>query len=301
MPRRTPLPGHLDRPFSIDEARRAGVSYGRTRSADLVSPFHGVRAPATRETPDFPERRIIDLAHCYAPRLLPGQFFAESTAIALHGLPLPRSRFHEASVHVGVVRPRTPPRARGVVGHQFTGSSLMSINGLPLTGPVDAWVHCGAGMSVADLVVIGDALVRRVRPLANLDELRTALAQSTGHRGARPLRTALGLVRSGTDSASETLLRLLIVAAGLPEPLVNFPIHGVDGSFLALGDLVYPRAKVVIEYEGGHHFTSQRQLIHDLERHARLTDAGWRVIRAHKGHLSASAALLGRIRAALDA
>lgn len=41
--------------------------------------------------------------------------------------------------------------------------------------------------------------------------------------------------------------------AGLPEPALNAPIFDVDGSLVAIGDLVWWEQKVVVEYEGDQH------------------------------------------------
>jgi very-short-patch-repair endonuclease len=78
----------------------------------------------------------------------------------------------------------------------------------------------------------------------------------------------------------ETLLRLLLVRAGLPEPLLN-PEVAVGGGVLH-PDLVYPQWGVVLEYEGDQHRTDPRQWRHDIWRREALESAGWRVVRVHR-------------------
>lgn len=75
-------------------------------------------------------------------------------------------------------------------------------------------------------------------------------------------------------SPRETLLRLLIRDAGLPEPEINFWIYDDDGRFLTESDLVYPEEKVVLEYEGDHHRTDVVQWRKDIARRERSEEQG---------------------------
>lgn len=293
---RSALPDYLPESFSIAQARSAGVRYGRTRGKDLTSPFHGVRTIVSPKDDLKPEESIRRRAAQYAPRLRPGQFFCESTALALHHLPLPRDEAR-APLHIGVRPPATPPRTRGVVGHQFRVRAMTGDP--PRCSAIDAWVQCARRLRLDALVVIGDALVRREEPLATLSQLQAAVLGAAGSRGSTRLVEALGLVRSGTDSPKETEVRLLIVRAGLPEPAVNETVRDARGRKLGLGDLVYSLWRVVIEYDGGYHFANDEQIKKDIDRLARFTEAGWTVIRVHKHHLLEPDVLVRRIRGAL--
>ena len=71
------------------------------------------------------------------------------------------------------------------------------------------------------------------------------------------------------------------VDAGLPEPHLNHPIV-TGGRILATADLVYPDARVAIEYEGGHHLLDPAQWAYDIERYDALRAAGWTVVRITK-------------------
>lgn len=298
MNTRVPLSEGLPTSFTIAQARAAGVGYGRTRGSDLVTPFHGVRAAVPPDEVLKPEAEVRRKAAQYAPRLRTGQFFCEATAVALHGLPL---SYREANgpLHVGVILPRIAPRTKGVVGHHYSvGPLLVSSSAC---SPLDAWVQCAARLPLDDLVMIGDALVCRDAPLATRAQLEAAVARAAGRRGSRLLAEAFALVRERTDSPRETVVRLLIVRAGLPEPGVNSPVRDGRGRKLGSGDLVYERWKVVIEYEGEYHFATEEQIQFDIDRLASFAAAGWTVVRVHKRHLADPAALVRRIRAALVA
>ncbi|MEO6943359.1 MAG: hypothetical protein ABI053_01450 [Lacisediminihabitans sp.] len=78
--------------------------------------------------------------------------------------------------------------------------------------------------------------------------MEVAVAAWCGQNGATALRAALPLVRLRVRSPRETLLRLLLLDAGLPEPEINFWVYDTRGEFLAECDLVYPEHKVALEY-----------------------------------------------------
>ena len=265
------------------------------RGRDLSAPFHGVRS-SQPVAEGNPADIIRTRAEQYAPRLRPGQFFCESTALVLLGLPIP-GREPIDVVHVGVRPPHNPPRTRGVRGHQY---GVDAISGrLPHCQPLEAWIQCASRMNLDDLIMIGDGLVCRRRPLVTLGEMESAVLAARGARGAVRLEEAFGLVRPGTDSPMETLWRLVIRRGGLPEPLVNAPVWDARGRSLGIGDMVYPQWRVVIEYEGGYHFATDTQIHDDINRLASFVDAGWTVIRIDKGHFAQRGVILRRIRLAL--
>jgi hypothetical protein len=190
---------------------------------------------------------------------------------------------------------------RGVIGHQLQGArvELDVVDGLPLTTPAETWRHLAAILSIDELIVAGDGLVRRKDPLVTPPQLRRAVARHRGRRGAKQLRSALGQICSGTDSPRETTLRLLLVRSGLPEPEVNSVIVLTDGE-PTHGDLVYREQRVLVEYDGRHHATDPRQFALDVLRHESLATSGWTIIRVLAAHLDADPAdVVDRVRRAL--
>jgi len=278
MPKRVPLPPHLPETFTLAQGLEAGLTPARLRASDLDRPYRGIRSRPGVAADAHPEQVAVEQALRYAPRLATGQFFCHATALALHGLPIPWSR--PSTVHVAIRPPGTPPQIRGVVGHEFDHPYRM-VRGVPVCSPVHAWLQIAGNAALDEVVVIGDALVRRREPLASVEQLQRAVLGFAGHRGVRRLRAALEWIRPRTDSPRETLLRLLIVRAGLPEPSINAVVRGRRGEWLGLGDLVYESSKVVIEYEGEYHFGSEQQLRNDIDRLARFAAEGWYVIRVH--------------------
>ncbi|MFD4291777.1 hypothetical protein ACFWQG_01000 [Rhodococcus sp. NPDC058532] len=113
-----------------------------------------------------------------------------------------------------------------------------------------------------------------------------------GARGVRNLRRHLIDVDGGAQSPPETHTRLAMVDAGLPRPATQIPIAEDDGFVFAHSDIGWPQWRVLVEYDGEHHWTDRRQRAWDIERLARMEALGWTVVRV-------GAELLYRRRAVL--
>jgi hypothetical protein len=275
----------------VGAAHREGLGRARLRAADLSAPFHGVRTTARPAD-------VVALALAYVPLLGPTQYFSHLTAARIHGLRMPFGG-PEKELHVTSVAPQRAPRAEGVVGHRAGRSSVVEVAGLRVSDAVSTWTDLAAMLSVRDLIVMGDGLVERFRPQATMQSLTDAVAACAKQRGCRRLQLALSSIRPGTDSPMETVLRLLLTEAGLPEPVVNAPIRNRFGAIIAHADLAYPAHRVIIEYDGGHHRADERQYNIDIDRLDELMEEGWRVIRVNKNLLARRATLVGKVRTAL--
>ncbi len=271
MPRAPrPLPRSLGRAFTSADAGVAGVADQRLRRGDLVAVTHGVHSLD----------RLDGDARLAAVALgMPAPFaYSHLTAARIWDLPLPG--WTDADERLHVIRPTSGAQVRrpGITGHRgLETRATTSARGLPVTTRAETWADLAAvGLTRDDLVVVGDAVVRgRPELLAGLHRV-SARARRLG---ATRLRDAAALVRVGSRSAMETRTRLALVQAGLPEPLLNARICTDDGEEVACCDLVWPDAKVVVEYEGDHHRTDRAQWRLDITRVRRLESLGWRVLR----------------------
>jgi len=268
------------------------------RGDDLARPFRGIRSQPL--DPTDPLARV----HAYLPRLSGEQFFSHTSAALIHGLPLPLRLAQDPRVHISTHVAGLRHAGRGVVGHHVQRDRVLvvTVRGLPATAPVDTWCQLSTLLGLDALIEVGDALVRRKRPLATMAELRTGVLRYTGQRGAKRLREALESVRPRTDSARETATRLVIVRAGLPEPEVNGEIFDRLGRKIATGDLVFRGYRILVEYDGEQHRTDEEQYHWDVDRLDAIMEAGWRVIRINKSHLRMSpSTALRKITTALAA
>jgi hypothetical protein len=298
MKRRSEIPPALrGRAFSHREGVAEGVTRSRLRGDDLARPYRGIRSLPLDATDSLARIRA------YQPHLGADQFFSHTSAALIHGLPLPLRLAEDPRVHVSTFLAGLRHGGRGVVGHHVQRDRVrVVVAGMPLTSPVDTWCQLSTLVGLDALIEVGDALVRRKRPLATMDELRIGVLRQTGQRGAKQLREAFGSVRPRTDSAKETATRLVIVRAGLPEPEVNGEILDGSGLKIAIGDLVFREYKVLVEYDGEQHRTDEEQYHWDVDRLDAIMEAGWRVIRINKSHLrSVPSPALRKITTALMA
>jgi hypothetical protein len=298
VPRRVPIPPELNpRGFRVAEAIESGITFSRLRGRDLERPFRGTRTIGSGNS-------VFDLAAAYAPLLRAGDRFSHTTAAILWGLPLPRGF---AELHVSTAAGRNPPRGKGVIGHRSSVSTAITREGLPVSGPRSMFLELATELELDDLVSVGDALIldpylldpHDIRPWTNIQDLASACEGSRAP-GCRRARRALKLMRQGAESRPETLLRLLLIRAGLPEPELNSDIHDAAGRFLGRGDLVYRAARVIVEYDGDHHRNSKEQYENDIMRLERFRDADWIVVQVRDRGLFVNAdQTIARVRRAL--
>lgn len=276
----SPLPSHLARAsFRTSDTEFHGLGRGRLTGRDLQRPYAGVRSVGL----DLDSVR--GRCRAYEPLLREGEAFSHATAAILHGLPLP-STFRASPIHLLAPPGMTRARSGGVVGHESaTAFAVELLDGLPVVAAPLAWCQVASALDRNDLVACGDAIVSAVRQgtgrrpaFASIDELRAAVLAWGTRRGASALRWAIERVRTGVDSRPETLTRLLLVAAGLPEPEIAPPVSLLDGRIVH-PDLAYPALRIAFEYEGDEHRADVRRWRSDIRRREDLEDCGWRVVR----------------------
>ena len=170
--------------------------------------------------------------------------------------------------------------------------TTMSVDGMnaDVTTHPRLWADLGRTLTEAELVVLGEHLMRRAvgnreelfrRGPELLEHLRTAALSPAGRAARRRLLRALARMRLGADSPVETELRLAIIAAGLPEP--ELQIRETDGcgpqARTAAADMGWRNVKIVVQYEGEHH---GHQIADDVDRDAIFQSRGYIVVRVSK-------------------
>lgn len=278
MARRMPLPSELvSIPFSVATARSLGITADRLRSADLVRPFHGVRA--TREP-----TTVLDSCRAYRARMHPDHAFSHVTAAVLWDIPLPQ-HLYGGTIHVAAPAGSRAPSGKAIRGHSVAleDVDVRERLGLRVTSPATTWVHISEYLEPHDALAAADFLLTgnpfgSVLPLATRDELEIAHLSRGSGRGSRTRRLALSMAQEGPLSRPESILRYLLLQAGSPMPQANPSILDARGSFLAMPDLAWSQYTFVIEYEGDYH-REKGQFRRDIRRIERLVDEGWSVMK----------------------
>lgn len=293
MTARHPLPPDLPTPaFSVRQARGAGMPAHRLRAADLNAEVAGVRS--TRHDLSLPQRCAL-----FQLRLRPGCFFSHSTAAMLHGIPVPHRLAASPLLHISVPAPGRAPHAAGIAGHalQVQPHELTTLpDGLRVTTPLRTWFDLAYTLGLLDLVAAGDALIHWRRPMVSALDIADALAQPFNRRIRRTLRHAGELLNERSESPPESVLRALLVLAGIPVSGANHIVTDQFGEFVARTDLIIERYRIVLEYQGDYHRTSPGQWRADMSRRGKLEAQGWRVMELNADDLRDPAELVHRIR-----
>jgi len=295
MREHTPLPAALGTAFSTRAAIEAGTGYGRLRGADLLRPFHGVRATSAAEG-------LVDRCREYLPRMQDDEFFCSATAALLHGIPLPLELEFDPPLHVAVPNPRRARRAAGVIGHKFmvqpAHGEVVELDGLRVSSVERAWCELGPLLDLADLVAAGDQVIRPANRLSSAARLRAVLERHPARRGREKLHQAFSLLDGSAESPPESHLRLVFIGAGLRGFRVNYTVVIATSRRRRRIDIAFPREMVAFEYQGDHH-RDPRQWRDDMTRVAELESMGWKVVFVNADDLRDPASLVARTRAIL--
>ncbi|MFE5839881.1 endonuclease domain-containing protein [Arthrobacter sp. NPDC056493] len=305
----SPLPDQLSVPFTVNEALIAGVARDRLKIGGLVTPSRGIRMPSDAGTLPTSAQQLAQLAR---PHTLVTGLSAASHATAfllwefpgfLPGADLP-------GIHISRPDAVAIARRRGVVGHrgQFFPDEIVDLGGAFVTSRARTWLDIARLMSIGELTVVADHLLRLPRPEferrsaahATRDELAEMLDRHKGTPGIRKARLALDQARVGADSAPETRLRLALARRGLPDADVNVPV-ALGGGIVRQPDLSYPEFRVAVEYDGEGH-SDPAQVLKDISRDEDFAAADWILVRIGKGHMDNDARAAARkVRLALHA
>ncbi len=289
-------------PFTVAEALEFGASYGELCHRDVVTLSRGIKT--LKNDADVP------LALLTRPYTLVTGYSAasHSTAFTIWEIPGFLPGADQSKLHISRQYPHAIARRRGVIGHRtmFRDDEVCCVDGLWITTRARTWLDCARRMSVEELVVAADHLIRvprpefegRTEPYATVQKLEILLARHHGTPGIVKAREALRLARVGSDSPPETRLRLACAYAGLPEPLLNVATPLLDGAERT-PDQSYPEYKVAAEYDGDTH-NDPLQVERDVRRHEDYARAGWTEVRIMKRHMTNEAKeAVHKIRGAL--
>lgn len=267
MPAPLPIPESLlCRPFTYRMAADSGMTPQQLRSRRVRRIFRGVYAVAELE---LTTELLLQAARLVLPA---DAVVSHTSAMTLYGLDSPH-RFGRLNFSTNTA---AVSRHAGIELHRRTGRlTRYERAGIPVTGPDRTLVDCATRLSFVELVQLGDWLLHS--GFSTL-EVMCSYAHARHLDGVRRARRALRWIRPGAESPRETLVRLMLVFARLPEPECNRDIETDGGGFIARGDLPYFPWKVLVEYDGQQHATDPRQRQHDRERREVLEAHGWRVI-----------------------
>lgn len=272
-------------PFLLRQARAEGLSVDVLRGKRFRRLHPGVYACADLAL-------TLPLRVAAARLLLPADaVVSHITALQLAGVDVgPAAPLHFSTRHQNQVR------LEGVVCHRLTRPINRRFDGgLLMMCLEQAWVRASLMLPFVDRVIAADWLLRL--GLTSLPALHSYTLGSREH-GVRRARRTLRYVCERVDSPRETILRLILVFARLPAPVPNVWV-GNDVDPLARSDLVYLAYKVVVEYDGEHHWRDRRQRERDIARREALERAGWTMVVVTAAGLTRPHEVVRRVHMAL--
>ena len=208
------------------------------------------------------------------------------TAALLHGIPVDRQCLHTLELvrPVGrdsrALRRRVSARDRlpAAVVHilAISEDEIIGRQGLPTVGPeLAAW--SSARVSEPDWGVVSiDSVAWQSQE--TLDRMQGFGERWSRLKGAGTARAALSLARTGAQSPLESLSRVRLVRAGLPEPSLQVPLYDGDG-LIGYVDMLFEGLGVVGEADGRGKYASRNDLVKEKVREDRIRAEGFGVVR----------------------
>jgi hypothetical protein len=277
----------LSGPFTLAEAQARGVPRGRLLRADVERVSRNLYRPSGWDFDLEAAARALSAA-------TPGAWISHVTAARLRCSSLPPWLADSTELHLS--KPRSLPGARrmGVIGHRVIAAEdeVESVDGIRISTRPRTWLDMARLLPLDYLVCMGDELIRvprqalegRDTPFATLEELRALVERHPNLQGVVRARQAFELMRVGADSPPESLLRLAMLDAGIPEPELQLSLRS-DDPFSPSADLGFRHRRVAIQYDGGHHL-AEAQTLSDRRRNKAFEAAGWTVLVFRKDDLA---------------
>ncbi|MCZ2856950.1 hypothetical protein [Blastococcus sp. VKM Ac-2987] len=274
--------------WTTNEARAAGLTRARLRGASFVRLAHGFTARLDDAVDEAERLRLL-------ARVLPADAaYSHGTAAALLGAPVDTAR----RAHIVLTPRRVLPQRAEFVTHarRLLPEDVVQHLGLRVTSGAQTFLDLAATMPPADLVAVGDALMRA----GHLDPVAVArrLERAARVRGVVRARECAPLLSPLAMSRPESVIRYWLAVSHLPTPTPQAPVHDRWGRAVTHADLGYEEWKVALEYEGRQH-ADPDQFDRDVDRYSLMAADGWLVLRFARRHLRSRSMVLDRTRRAL--
>jgi hypothetical protein len=252
---------------------------GTTRELGWQRLSHGLYWPVEKP------KEIAETLRAWALVLPEDAAFTHLTAVKMYGWWQSAEVPHPLFAAVGPDTP-VPHRSSLCVSRHRNPPPVVVIDGVRLTSPPETMLALARDLSVLDLVVLGDSALRLGH--CTIDELKAVAAQR--RRGAPRLREVIPLLDERSESAWESIMRVLHRAADIPvEPQREIFDH--MGKFVARVDLWLVGTRRVHEYDGGGH---RDAAVHkrDLVREGKLVRDDWQRVGFVASQLLSDGALI---------
>lgn len=269
-----------------------GTGNGRRK----VSSTGGAIPPYQRRENEFLARtRAAALA------IQPGTVFSHGSALALHALPL-----HGVPLELPTVTRHRPGggsrRSTALVCSNLPLDGVVTeVDGIPVTTAARSVIDVARTVGLESGVCAADEAIRK--RLCTTTDLRREAEAAKGRTGVSRARPLPDLASGLAESVLESLLRVIVVLAGLPAPELQVWL-GVRTGHRYRVDFYWRKWRLIGEADGfGKYGTSPEEIrenwIAERHRQTQLEDAGHVVIRWTWQDIYRPGQVIQQVRAAM--
>lgn len=201
---------------------------------------------------------------------------------------------------------RVPPEQSGRVGkgaivHRQRPGPTARLGPLAVSTPAQTVRDLATMLPLWDVVAAVDALIGPdpTCPGETTATLGAGIAAAGGTAGAARARRALELAVANVRSPGETVMRLVLEAAGFPPAVPNLRVPDPLTGQTRYIDLAWESVGMGLEYDGDDHRTTKQQWRDDEQRRDELASCGWTLARANGEDLWRPRRILLRLRRSL--
>ncbi|SDT43231.1 Transcriptional regulator, AbiEi antitoxin, Type IV TA system [Friedmanniella luteola] len=275
-----------DHPVLTRDLLAAGYSPAEVarlvRSGELVRLRRGAYRTAADLEPDA-ETRHRQLLLATVPLLAPDSVLSHRSAAVVLGLPvvgaLGRVEITRSSVTSGKVRGAVHLRAAPLPDDEVT-----SVDGWQVTTPARTVVDLARTLPLGPAVAAGDAALRAG---TSVEEVESVLASSAGRPGLAAARRACRSLDGRSESAGESLSRVVLHRLGLPPSGLQHEVRSADGALVGRCDFVWEEQRTLGEFDGRVKYgrllrpgqRAEDVLWAEKLREDALRDLGWQIVR----------------------
>lgn len=201
--------------------------------------------------------------------------------IELIGQPAPAPAPGPGPGPVSVTRPLDTPGSRsGRPGIRLHVAALPDghrgvAHGVPVTTPARTVIDLARTNSFRDGVVAADSALRK--RLTTKPELCSIIRACAGWRGITEARAVAEFSDARSESAFESIARVVFHLCGLPPPELQAWVGG-GGVVIGRTDFFWPDFSTIAEADGAMKYADPQQARIQLDRDARLREAGFEVV-----------------------
>jgi hypothetical protein len=199
------------------------------------------------------------------------------TAAALHGLAIVGT---PGPTHLtaapGLLRPRRTTDLR-ISTARLPVHHITTIHGLPVTTPARTVLDLARSSPYRDGVVVAESALRQAR--TERGELDRLLIDCWTWPGVRRAAQVVAFAGDRSDSALESVCRVVFAAAGLPAPEQQALLVDERDGWFARVDFLWERHRTVVEADGRGKYGRPADLWAEKLRQERIEELGYCVLR----------------------